>query len=214
MFKKLFDKLLNYDRGSSLIRDNFVLFTSSMILNGVGFLYHFYMGRVLGPSSYGMLGTLLSIVYLMIVPLFTIQTSITKFADELKAKGEYGKINHLMFDALKVFLGIGIIGFILLLLAIPKISGFLSIPFFPLFILDLFLILVFLLPVVRGVLQGMQLFKSLGVNQILEGITKLSFGIFLVYVGFDVAGAIGGILISYILAFVFGFVSLRFILKY
>lgn len=172
------------------------------------------MGRVLGPSSYGSLGTLLGIIYLMIVPLFTVQTSITKFVSELKTKKEYGKIKYLMTRSLKVFFYVGIASFILLLLFTPKISDFLHMPILPLIIVDLILIFIFLLPVVRGIMQGMQLFKSLGINQVIEGVTKIIFGILFVYIGLGVSGAIGGILFSHILAFLFAFTPLMFLFKY
>ncbi len=214
MFKTLFNKLLNYDKDSSLIRDNMVLFISSVILNGIGFLYHFYMGRVLGPTSYGVLGTLLSMVYLMIVPLFTVQTSVTKFVSVLRAKKEYGKIKYLLLDSLKVFSVVGILGFLILVLFTPKIGGFLRIPIVPLLILDAILIFALLLPVMRGILQGTQLFKSLGKNQVIEGVSKLGLGILLVFIGLDVVGAISGVMLSYAFAFAFAFIPLRFVFKY
>ncbi len=214
MIKSLLHKLLNYEKDKSLIRDNLVLFISSMILNGIGFLYHFYMGRVLGPNSYGALGALLSMSYLMIVPLFTVQTSVTRFVSDFKAKGEYGKIKYLLLHALKTFLIIGISGFLILLWFTPKVGDFLHIPLVPLIILDIILIFALLLPVMRGIMQGMQLFKSLGKNQVIEGFSKLGLGILLVYLGLDVVGAISGVMMSYALAFAFAFTPLFFVFKY
>ena len=90
---RIVKKLYNYVKGDLFIRDNFSLLISMTILNVAGYLFHFYMGRTLGPSAYGVLGVLLSLVYIIIVPLTVIQTTITKFVSNLKSNNEYGKIS-------------------------------------------------------------------------------------------------------------------------
>ena len=213
MFKSIYNKVMNYSKDDSLIRDNFVLFVAGMTLNGIGLLYHFYMGRVLGPEDYGALGTLLTVVYLLIVPLFTIQTSVTKLVSNLRVKKEYGKVRYLLFDALKNLSIFGVLLFLLVLVILPRIASFLRISFTPLLVLNITLIFVLVLPISRGVLQGLQLFRPLGVNQILEGLTKLVVGIFLVFIGLSVTGAMLGVLASYVFAFLLAFIPLRNIIN-
>ena len=77
MLNAFFNKIINYRKEGSLVRDNFVLFIATMILNGIGFLYHFIMGRVLGPQSYGILGTLLSMAYFLYL-VFNLSTRIDR----------------------------------------------------------------------------------------------------------------------------------------
>ncbi|MCD4666593.1 hypothetical protein K8R47_02170, partial [archaeon] len=69
-------KILKYDKEDSLIRDGIILVSSSLILSIAGYFYHFYMGRTLGPESYGILGVILSVVYILLVPAQVIQTTI------------------------------------------------------------------------------------------------------------------------------------------
>ena len=91
MIKKIKSFLLKgYKKDDSLIRDSVILFSATMILNITGFIFHFFMGRVLGPSSYGTLGALWSLLYLLIVPTVTIQNTLSKFSSELKAEKEIG----------------------------------------------------------------------------------------------------------------------------
>ena len=78
-------KLWNYGRKDSLIRDSFILFTASSIVNVGAFIFHLIMGRFLGPANYGILGTLLTIVYIVNVPINVIQTTIKKFVSQFKA---------------------------------------------------------------------------------------------------------------------------------
>ena len=53
---------LKYTKDDSLIRDSFILFVATMIMNLGAFLYHFVMGRMLGPEGYGILGVVLGFV--------------------------------------------------------------------------------------------------------------------------------------------------------
>ena len=93
-------KLLKFDKDKSLIRDNIVLFFCTLILNFTGFLYHFLMGRILGPASYGVLGAILSIFILLAVPLNVIQTAVSKFVSEYKVKKEESKVNYFLVKIL------------------------------------------------------------------------------------------------------------------
>jgi O-antigen/teichoic acid export membrane protein len=65
----------------------------------------------------------------------------------------------------------------------------------------------------RGFLQGLQNFKSYGVSLGLEGMSKLIFGVLFVLIGWKVSGAIVGVILSYLLAVVFGHCVLKSNLK-
>lgn len=197
MIKKLF----NYNKDDSLIRDSFILFVATMFANLAAFFYHFYMGRVLGPVDYGILGVILSIAYIVSVPSMVIQTTITKFIADLRAKKRDKEINSLYKTALSKFFLFSIILFALFLSLSYFLAGFLKINALTLVVFSPVLIFAFLLPVTRGLLQGKQEFKKLGFNLFLEAFSKLVFGILLVYIGFHIYGAIAGIALSFTVAF-------------
>jgi len=205
MIKKIMKK--------QFVKDNLVLFIGTFIANVFGFLFHFYMGRSLGPEYYGALGAALSIIYIMTIPLNTIQTSIAKFSSLYMARKEYGKIKCLFSKSMKILLIFGIILCFLFILGIPAISGFLHISSFTLILLTLFFIFALLVPINRGILQGMQNFNSLSVNLASEGVIKFAFGVLFVILGYGVDGAIGAIIASYIVVFFFGLIPLKKILK-
>jgi len=213
MIKSILNKLTKYKKEDSLVRDNFILFSANMILNAIGFLYHFFMGRILGPSEYGVLGALMSLVYILIIPINTIQTTVTKFVSNLKIKNEFGKIKFLLLDTIKKFSILGVIIIFILLILSPFIASFLKISLKPLIIVDLIFIFSLLLPITRGTMQGLQSFKSLGINNIFEGALKIIFGLSLVFLGLGVVGAISGVLISYAGAFFLGIIPLRYLFK-
>lgn len=212
--RRLIDYFFRYTKDDSLIRDGFLLFSATMILNFSSYLFHFYMGRVLGPSDYGVLGALLSIVYFISVPFNTIQTTVTKTVSELLVEKDYQKIKYFTKRLLGVLFFLSMILIIVFLILINFISGFLRIPINSLFVLSFFILFSLLLPITRGVLQGLQQFKKLSFTLVFEGVTKIFFGYLLVRFGLGVNGAVSAIIISYVIPFVIALYYIRFLYSY
>jgi len=196
-----------------LLKDNITLLSTTMVLHILGFLFHFYSSRKLGPVDYGVFGGLLSLVYLITVPFNTIQTSISNFVARFSVKKEEGKIHYLVKASLKKLTIYGILGVFGFFVFIPFLANFLHVGKMPLFVLSFFILFALLLPVIRGVLQGTQQFKHLGFNLMLEGIVKLVGGILLVSWGWGVGGAVGAFVLAYAIPLAFGFFPLKNIFK-
>src|SRR3989344_3569793 len=96
--------MLKKFKENTLLYDNLVLFSGTTLVNILAFLFHFYMGRVLGPADYGTLGVLLSIGYIMGIFLNTLQTSIAKYVAQFKAKKEIEKVSFLLARSIRRFL--------------------------------------------------------------------------------------------------------------
>ena len=210
MLKKFFAE---YKKEDSLIRDSFLFFSASMILNLAGFFYHFYMGRVLGPAEYGILGAMLSLLYVILVFFTVVQTSVANVTARLYAKHTVSKVAYLLRNGSLWFAAGGGIGFLFYLFTSFFIPGLTKIPLWTYLSLSLAIPFIFLLPVGRGILQGMQNFKHLSVNLIAEGIGKVVVGILLVAIGWGVTGAVLGIVFSFISAFAIAIISLRCLLR-
>lgn len=198
---------------NSLVRENLFFFIATNFTNLLGFIFHFYMGRKLGPEGYGILGVILAIVYLFSITMNTIQTSIAKFTSKFKANNEKEKISFLLVSSEKKLIKYGLIFNFIFLLITPLLSSFLKIPILPLIVLSIMITFELLLPIIRGTLQGLQRFNSLGFNLIIEGLVKLSFGILLVETGFNIIGAVIAIVLSYVVPFFYGNYNLRHIKK-
>jgi len=210
------NKIDEYYRGDPIfIRNSIILFSCTLLLNISGYIYHLFMGRMLGPVDYGILGSLQAIIYIMVIPLNTIQTSITNFVARFKAKKEYGKISFLLSGSLKKLSLYGGIATVIFFGLSPLISSFLHIPsIMPLILLGIFMFTAFLLAVGRGALQGLQKFSLLGLNYITEGITKVILGVILVAVGLKINGAVGGgFTLSYIIPFLISLIIIRSLIK-
>ena len=209
--KKLLNKLFNYSKEDSLIRDSAIFFFASLTLSISGFIFHFFMGRFLGPESYGILGALFSLFYIFLVAFLVIQTTITNFVASYNSKHQDKKINVLLRSSLKNLFYIGIIATAAYISLSPIIAKFLNMPTLYVILMSPILLLSFLLPVTRGVMQGLQWFKKLGVNMTIEGLSKVSLGIFFVLMGMHISGAILAAAMAYVIPF---FLSFYIIKKY
>ena len=207
MFKKLFNKK------DSLIRDNLILVTASMFGNAAAFFFHLFMIRFLGSADYGTLGVLFSIIYIISAPMLVIQTIITKFTSQYKAKNQLDKINVLLRRSSFKFIKYSSIFFIISLIIIPLLSNFLHIPKTNLFLLAPIIYMATLTPIFRGAFQGLQKFKLLGYNVIIEAFLKLIIGAILVYIGFAINGAVLAILISSLVPILIAYKQLKDYIK-
>src|SRR3989338_9908522 len=107
---------LKYTKDDSLIRDSFILFVATMIMNLGAFLYHFVMGRMFGPEGYGILGVVLTLIYVILVLHYVIQTSLSKFVASFHAKKDNASISNLFVRSTKKVILLGIILFVITLL--------------------------------------------------------------------------------------------------
>jgi len=202
-------KKINLKHGEFL-KDNFWLF-AGFFLNGVfNYAYHFIMGRFLGPADYGVLGVMLSIMYLLMILVEGTQLTIVKMVSEFKSQKNFLKIKGLLFAALRHVLVYSSGLCLIFIMLSPWVSSFLKLTsLVPIIIVSISIIISFLLAVVRGVTQGMQMFKPLAINYALEGLVKLCLGVGLVFIGYGVNGSLGGVFVSFIVAFFFAFSSLK-----
>ena len=185
-------------------KDNLYLLIGTGVINLTGFLFHFYMGRTLGPESYGVLATLIALTALMGILATTFQFSISKFVTLLHLKKQTERLRYLYSDYTKKMIYGTIIAFVLLLIVNIFLSSYLRIPYYLLFISILAILVVPELSIVRGFLQGLQHFRTYGMNLAVEGTTKLIAGILLVILGYSVGGALVAIILSYALATIYG----------
>lgn len=198
---------------SPIIRGSAVLWVGMMAANVSNYLFHLLMGRFLGPVNYGVLASIISVLYILLVPTTTITTAVMKFAAEHAVEGRPGKTRELMMRLSNRLLVISVILFVVMVALSPVLSSFLNIPsVWPIVILSGMVLVGYVLPVNRGILQGLQRFGSLSASLILETIIKLAVGIALVIAGFAVNGAVFGIVVAVFVAYAFSFWPLRDIL--
>lgn len=180
------------------------LFSGSMIMivgsnatNVINYIYHFVIGRMLGPAGYGELASLIALIGLVGVIPGSVNLVIVKQVSSVKNKLE---INNLVgwFKA-KIFL-VSIIFSISVLIASPFIASFLNIHKISYLILIAVSFLFSLQSgLYRSILQGLLKFKEMIVSILIESSARLILSVLLVYLGFQVGGAMFSLIISAIL---------------
>jgi len=202
------------DNKDNLVKDSFILFVASSIVNLSNFVFHMFATRNLKPEDYGALATLLGIIMVVSMPCMAIQMSIVKKTSSLKAREAMAEIGNLFRDASKWLFIISIFVFFTFFFFADIIKDFFNLKDKKLiYVLGFVLIMYFILPVVRGVLQGLQRFLGYGINIIIDALCRLLFLILFVYFGFGVYGALGTTFFSGTCAYIVGLFMLSNLIK-
>src|SRR3989344_1580832 len=197
-----------------LVKGSIILFVMIALFNFLNYVFQILMNKMRGPSEYGVLAFLMSIMYIFGIPSEAIQTIVSRYTSKFNAKKEYGKIKDLLIRSLKKFIGISIILFILFtIFSFIFISHFFNISIYLLAITGLLIVTSFILPISRGILQGRKKFFALGFNLITDAVLKIIFGVLLVFIGIKAYGGIISLVISTAGAFILSFVFIKEITK-
>jgi O-antigen/teichoic acid export membrane protein len=205
-------KLLNRLKGEA-IQGGIILTSSLLLYNFLNYLFHIISARLLDTADYGILATIMSIVYIFNVPSESIQTIASRYTTKYYVKKEPGKIKNLLIKLINKFFLISLICFGLFILLSPLISKFLKINLKIIFLTGGILIAMFLIPITRGVMQGLKKFKILGSNYFIEGVIKVAIAGILIFLGFRVYGALLAVIISMLLTFFISFLFIKDVVK-
>src|SRR3989344_3110798 len=132
----------------------FVLFITINIFNFLNFIFHFSMGRLLGPADYGVLVVLMSIVYLFSIPTETIQNLISRYTSKFNVKNEHGKIKFMMKKSLGKVFKVSFWVFVVAVLISFPLASFLMINFWLLFSISFVIFGINVFGAILGVVLG------------------------------------------------------------
>jgi len=170
---------------SQFLGGSFITVLGSLLAGFLGYLYHLLMGRLLGPSGYGVLASLLSLLYVFGVPTATFSLVATKFAADFKKSRQF-----LEKTEKKSFL-FSLLFFLFFGALTPLIASFLHLQaLLPILLIGLCLALGFLVTFKGAILQGRLNFVPLAVGGTANAAIKLLLGIIFVYFGLGINGAI------------------------
>ena len=193
-----------------LIKGSFILLIAFGVYNLFNFIFHLSMARMLTIEDFGILATLFSIIYALGIFTESIQTVIMKYTTDEK---NLGKVKNLIKRASKKGLNGASIIFILYLIVSIFLSPLLKIEYPLLALNGLMIFIAFMVPITRGTLQGQKKFTSLGINMVIESVSKLALAIFLVFIGWKVFGAIIATILGVVLAYGISFFQIKDTLK-
>lgn len=191
---KKFTNKISYFISNPLFSGSAIMIIGSNSVSFLNYLYHFVMGRMLGPANYGELAALISLVGLFGIVPASISLMIVKYIASAKNKQD---VNNLVewFKA-KIFPA-SIVFSVAMLIFSPVISTFLNIDNMSYLIL---IAVTFLFSLQAGfnrsILQGLLKFKEMVISVLVENSSKLIISIILVYIGFQVFGVMVALVIS------------------
>lgn len=185
-----------------------IMVLGSNTINALNYLYHLILGRMLGPSDYGELAALISLMGLLSIVPGSISLVIIKHVSSAKTEEEViSLINWLKSKIIKGSL----IFFLVILLLSPLIRSFLHInKLVYLALIAISFLISFQSLFYRSILQGLLKFKAVILSILTENSAKLILSILLVYLGFRVGGA----MLAFVVAAVLGWYITIFYLKF
>lgn len=195
---------------TTFLSHSVIMFGATTGVNIINYLFHVIMSRSLGPADYGILGALLSMLTILSLITLPIYNVVAKYSAQYSVTNKLWIVNSFLRRSWGIALSYGII--------ITLAAGLLSSRFVKWFILPssklvwmlgIATIFISLVAVNRGTLQGIQAFGALGINMIFESALKFFSGVFFVWQGFSVGGAVSGVGLGAGLAWIASIFPLR-----
>jgi O-antigen/teichoic acid export membrane protein len=206
-------RFLTRARSSRLVRQNLVLFVGGMFAGVGGFVYHLLAARLLGPAVYGEVASLVSAYLVGNGITYVITLVLARYAATLEAAGNSSALHHLMVRTSKLMVVPSVVALALLGVLAPLGADFLHLKsWVPVLWMLLAMVMIWQVGVPRGMLQGMQRFAALSVNQSVEMIVRVSLLVILLLVGLGVTGAMVAVLAGAAVGYAAGMYTLRDIL--
>lgn len=176
-----------------------LLLVSTTVVNAGNYIFNLILGRWLGPAAFADLSLVITLMLVVTLITATLQTVAAKFSAIFVAQEDGDRVAGLArwMGRRTWILGIGLTLFTLL--ASPFLARFFHMTsIWPFVILAVGLPLYFAQGVDRGILQGQIRFGALAVSYQAEMWVRLAVAILLVLAGFGVNGAVGGLTLSFL----------------
>jgi len=193
----------------SLACNSLLVFFGAMIANIGSYLYHLVIGRILGPSGYGELSSLISLLYIFSVPTTVLQTVLIKYFSTCKASDSSGQAKYLFRKMTKTLITVLVPLFAFLWISSPLVADFLHLsgPRVVFWVFSIFVITT-LTALNISVVQGFQLFIWYAALTAGGSLLKLILSIPFAYQGVEMT-MVASFLMTLILYILF-FIPLRF----
>jgi len=202
-----------------LYRDRFwgnslVFFLGSFLAGFSNYLFQVLMARLLSKPDYGELQALLALLGIISVPAAALATILVRQTAGFKSEDRLAKI-HGLFSS---FTNWGLVSASFLFFVFIFFSRIIAaslnlVSIGPVLISAIFIFPLFLSSINRGIVQGLEGFKSLSVIGVLETGSKIILAFYLVKIGWAINGALGAAVLALGGGYLLTLLPLRDILK-
>jgi O-antigen/teichoic acid export membrane protein len=196
-------------------RNIIIVFTGTTLVNVINLLYQLLIAHNLSASAFASFNSLLSIFVLLSAPLATIQLAIAKYSAAYHAHNQASKIKFFLSDVFKKLLILSALTFLIAWPSSFYIIGKLKIQsVFCAYILAGLLTFSWFGPFFIGGVQGLERFGWLTGASVVSSVCKLLLGYIFIMLGFNIAGALGALFISVLIAIVISYIPLRKLISF
>ncbi len=180
-----------------LISGSSVILAASLFANIINYLFNLIMGRLLSPSDYGLMISLISVTLLFAIFQMSMTGVFAKFAAKFKARNDHAALATLTVSGFRLSLILSFIIFAVLVIATPLLSSFLHVEDVKLMLLvDVFIFFSILISLPYGIFQGQMKIFTYSLFNILAAFLKIGVAVLLVIWEWKTLGAMTGIAIS------------------
>lgn len=186
-----------------LVRHGAIVFVAQGLVNVLNFAFHVLVSRRLGVDAYGTLNALIAGFTMLAVPSAIATTIVVKYAAEFRAVGDFARLRALTLRILSV-LGLTALGvFALGSLLAPLFAGFFHVDGIAPVVLTVgVLSLNVVVPVLRGVFQGVEDFRAFAISVLIETVAKLVLAFAFTAWGLGLDGALAAWLLGALASFI------------
>lgn len=175
------------------------LFLGTIVGGILGYAFHVLMGRMLTPIEYALFSTMMALYSVFATPLGTLMMVISRKVSEYRAQQDTGSLTHFFYSINTRSAAIGGLLIGICFLFSPQLQAYLKAPSaIPVYLLGVLLFLTIFPTINNAFMQGMQKFEWYSALGSLSVLLKIVFSVTLVWLGYGVAGAIGGIILAYL----------------
>ncbi|MEI7772068.1 MAG: polysaccharide pyruvyl transferase family protein, partial [Chloroflexales bacterium] len=196
-----FAELAARPRQGGMIGGGALLLASMTIVNAGNYLFNLVLGRWLGPSAFADLSLMITAFLIVTLITATLQTISAKFAAMYTADADLAQAQAMRAWLGRWAWGLGGASFAVLALGAPFWQQFFqTTSVWPFVILGVGLPFYYAQGIDRGVLQGSTRFTPLALSYQVEMWARLIFAVALVALGWSVNGAVAGVTLSLVAA--------------
>lgn len=182
------------------------LLVATVIGYAFAYSYLLIMGRMLGPEDFGRLGALFAIFYIAaLVGQALREVVATQFAEVRARERESAAIGAFRRIAVRLCV-ISFLPCLAIIIAAKPVAAFFNIDSpWPVIVVAVSVFTALVLDVVLGLLQGLQMFKALGITGYTtsQGL-KVVLGLVFIWFGWGLLGAVGALVVSTAIAIIVG----------
>lgn len=210
MIKKYWHNFTSKIKTDQLVRGSLIVFLGSTLTSAINYFYHMVLGRMLGPSDYGVFSSLLSLTYVYGIPVSVLNLVSLKYISSLRQSGGAGQAAGFFRWFGKIILWFSFFLLIFSLAISPLVTNFLRLS-------SVFLVILANLITVIGVygglcftmIQGSLRFGLYSVASFFSTVLKIIMAVIFVYFGWRVFGVLASLLLTtfFTLLLVYYFVS-------